>query len=255
MKTNLIKITSISVLLAGASAQAITLDLTTAGSSGSANGGFFQQVADQSTGTGVIDPFLRIQNGTSEAGFNTSLNDPMPDVKTGIWTHDILLSAIPIVNISGKSYYQILLDINQTGANPLLSLNALQIWLKTGTFTGAGAADEYTDLTGGATKVWDLDVGVDGDSRIDMDYSLNSGSGSGDMFAYIPVSAVGTDGTKNLYVYSEFGAPGNPSNDGFEEWAVVGTPTTTTVPDGGLTVILLGAGFAALGAGRRFLKL
>ena len=36
------------------------LDLTTAGASGFINGAFFQQVPDQSTGTGVIDPFVRL---------------------------------------------------------------------------------------------------------------------------------------------------------------------------------------------------
>lgn len=237
------------IMAVGASAHALTtLDLTTAGANGNLNGGFFQQVPDQSTGTGVIEPFVRLQNNGAEQGYNTGLS-PMPDVKTGTWTHEILLSAVPVVGIGGINYYQFLLDVNQTGANPLISLNALQIYLKTGTLA---SADDLGDLAA-ATKVWDLDVGANGDSAITLDFSLNSGSGSGDMFAYIPVTALGTDGTKNLYLYSQFGnIPEDPAeyptNDGFEEWAVLRAPTTTTsVPDGGATLALLGFGLAGMG--------
>ena len=38
----------------------------------------------------------------------------------------------------------------------------------------------------GLTAIYDLDAG--GDNWIKLDYSLNSGSGSGDMVAYIPNS-------------------------------------------------------------------
>jgi hypothetical protein len=251
MKTSRL-LTIAGLLVSAASADALsTLDLTTAGASGTINGGFFQQVPNQSTGTGVIEPFVRLQatgQEFPESGFNTDLA-PMPTVKTGIWTHDILLSAIPVVNRGGIDYYQILLDINQNsgGSNELLSLNELEIYTRTGALT---SADEYSDLTGGATLVWDLDETEDW--TIELNYSLNPGSGSGDMFAYIPVSDVGTDGTKNFYLFSSFGVPNGP-NDGFEEWAVVRAPTTQ-VPDGGGTVALLGLALAGIASARRFMK-
>jgi hypothetical protein len=236
-----------SLLPAGAK----VVDLTTAGTSGTANGGLFTQINPNSTGTGVIEPFLRVQANTTEQGFNTSLNQPMPDVKTGTWTHDILLSAIPKVTINGVQYYQFLLDINQNtgGNNNFLSLHELEIWTKSG--GPLTSADEYSDLAGGgATKVWDLDAGPDGDSTIELNYDLNPGSGWGDMFAYIPVSALGTDGTKNLYLFSAFGAP-KTSNDGFEEWAVLkpaGTPPP--VPDAASSIALLGMALVGLGTVR-----
>jgi len=220
------------------------LNLTSTGASGFVNGGFFQQISPQTTGTGVIEPFLRVQGNGTESGFNTSLNNPMPDVKTGIWTHDILLSAIPKVTVNGIEYYQFLLDINQNtgGDNNFLSLNELEIYTRTGALT---SADEYADLST-ATKVWDLDSGPDGDSVIKLDYDLNPGSGAGDMFAYIPVSALGTDGTKNLYLYTQFGIP-NGSNDGFEEWAVLKPAVTPPVPDAASSIALLGMALFGLG--------
>jgi hypothetical protein len=57
-----------------AAAPATALDLVNAGDSGFVNGAFFQQVPDQSTGTGVIEPFLRVQANGTEQGFNTSVN-------------------------------------------------------------------------------------------------------------------------------------------------------------------------------------
>ncbi|HEX8898904.1 MAG TPA: hypothetical protein VF751_09420, partial [Chthoniobacterales bacterium] len=42
----------------------------------------------QPTGTGVIDPFLRVQANGTEQGYNTSGGTPFDD-KAGPWTHDI----------------------------------------------------------------------------------------------------------------------------------------------------------------------
>ncbi len=256
------KYTATTVIVAslalGLSAHAIEVDLTTAGSSGSANGGFFQQISPQSTGTGVIDPFLRIQANGTESGFNNNVNAfTLDDIAKGgqNYNHDIQLSAVPVVNVGGTLYYQFLLDINQnSGADHnLLSMYQMQIWLKDSPITTfAGAKGVYSDLTGsGAVKVWDLDAGADGDSFVQMNYDLNPGSGAGDVFANIPVSALGTDLSKFVYLYSAFGVP-SASNDGFEEWATLGP--ATGVPDGGTTVLLLGAVLAGLGAVKRWAK-
>jgi hypothetical protein len=58
------------------------------------------------------------------------------------------------------------------------------------------------------------------DNTIELDYNLNSGSGSGDLFAYIKNSLF--TGATYVTLYSQFGDPpgANNNNDGFEEWAV-----------------------------------
>src|SRR4029077_10132077 len=59
-----------------------------------------------------------------------------------------------------------------------------------------------------------------GDSVI-LDASRNHGSGSGDMYAYIPTSDfAGTKTSDFVYLYAHFGTTDN-SQAGFEEWALV----------------------------------
>src|SRR5512145_327412 len=86
--------------------QATTLDLTTAGSSGFIDAAFFQQIDPRATGSGVIDPFVRISANTDlEEGYNTSGRPLQYDENSSpTFTHDLLLSAVPIVNIGGTDY-------------------------------------------------------------------------------------------------------------------------------------------------------
>jgi PEP-CTERM motif-containing protein len=220
------------------------LDLTTAGASGFINGAFFQQVPDQSTGTGVIDPFVRLStNDNCEQGYGTS-GRPLPfDENSSLtFTHNLLLSDIPVINLNGTDYLQFLLDINQTGDNPLLSLDQIKIYQ-------SNTADiTSTNLGDLGTQVFDLDAA--GDAWINLDFSLNSGSGSGDMFAYIPTSLFSNK--TYVYFFSRFGEEFN-QNDGFEEWALLNTDGSLHiqfVPEPA-TYLMLGPALLALGFWRR----
>ena len=73
-----------------------------------------------------------------------------------------------------------------------------------------------------------------------LDASLNHGSGSGDMFMYVPVADLGTSGF--LYLLNQNGA----ANSGFEEWAAQTGPNS--VPDSSSTLILLGIGLMGVAA-------
>jgi hypothetical protein len=86
-----------------------------------------------------------------------------------------------------------------------------------------------------------------GDNWVLLDYSLNGGSGQGDMLAYIPESLFEGLGDY-IYLYSRFGE-NSPTDDGFEEWAHgVGEPV---IPEPA-TIFLLGAGTLILGRKRRY---
>ncbi len=242
-------------------ANAVVLDLLTDNQSGNINGAHFTNVNVQSTGSGILNPFVRLSNSgnnTSSEGYNADARPVMADVNTsGTFTHDIRLSTIGISVNPGSltgSYYGFLLDINQQGSNPLLSLDRLQIFTSS---TALSSAATYADLTSGATLRWDMDVGPDGNSTVHLNYNLNTGSGSGDMFVYIPVSFfAGAAPNDFLYLYSQFGAEGGvySDNDGFQEWAGYQEVNGQTVPDGGSAIALLGVALVAVEGLRRKIK-
>ncbi|MFL5245575.1 MAG: PEP-CTERM sorting domain-containing protein [Gemmataceae bacterium] len=236
------------LVLAGQEARAGIIDLTTAGSSGfdAGNIGFFQQMTQQPTGSGVIQSFVRVNPGgspnqTFERGYNTTGRPLQFDENTSAtFTHDLLLSDIPTVTgQSGIVYRVFLLDINQTNSSPLLNLNEIQIFqTNTASLLGATGVDASgvgpLSFGSNATLIYDLQ-GIPRSSTLEtilMDYSLNSGSGSGDIYAYIPDSLF--DASKQyVTLYSQFGTPPGPAlaNDGYEEWAVVnGSPTQPPPP-------------------------
>ena len=263
---------SASVLGVSTSASSADCNLTTAGASCTVTGtvggvALLQQIDPQSTGTGVIDPFLRVQNTNGglpnvEDGFNTSCcnGGSIPDDdKAGTWTHDLSTLDVPVVNVGGTDYAQFLLDINQTASDPMLSLDEIRIYQ-------SDTASITNDATLFAqTLIWDLN---DAD-EIFLNYGLNPGSGAGDAFLYIPLAAFDLD-LDFVYLYNIFGAsPTCPlafcglqrqgiwnfnfysatANSGFEEWATLEGDTLSEVPEPA-TLLLFGTG-RSVSSGRR----
>jgi hypothetical protein len=209
------------------------LDLTTSGATDSINDAWFYEAHAASTGSGVIDSFVRIStNDAIEEGYNTGYRPLEFDENTSpTFTHNLLLNDVPIVNLGETDYREFLLDINQnkSGDGRLLSLDEIEIYL--------GNAGDLTGYSGGlGTLIWELDDGAN--NYIKLDYSLNTGSGSGDMFAYIPDNLF--TGGDYVYLYSRFGENfANTAN--FEEWAV--RTETTVVPVPGAVILgVLGLG-------------
>src|SRR5207302_7226451 len=98
------------------------------GDSGTINNGQFYWTDKQPTGTGVIQPFLRVQNDPNEQGYNTSGGTPFDD-KAGPWTHDLTFADLmtTAVTIGGKNYFKLMVDINEPGGSKsTLSLDQLQ---------------------------------------------------------------------------------------------------------------------------------
>jgi hypothetical protein len=228
----------------------IVLDLT-AGGTGTINGAIFSTTDQQPTGSGVIHSFVRISaanEGTVE-GYNTDGRPLQFDENSSpTFTRSLAKADLVSVNIGGTDYYKFLLDINQQNVRPLLSLNELEIYVGDAPDLLGYSPDHSAGGTGfgsHSTLVYDLDL-ASSNNRIELNYSLNSGSGSGDMYAFIRKNLF--NGPKDwIYLYSKFGDP-NVNNDGYEEWAaVVGPNTPSGVPLpasvwGGLSLLgLLGA--------------
>jgi hypothetical protein len=208
---------------------ATTLDLTTRGAEGMINDAQFTQCDAQPTGSGVIHAFLRVQtNAGVEHGYNTNARPLQFDEnKSPVFTRALKLGGVPVVNVDGVNYREFLLDINQKASAPLLTLDELRIFL--GDAPDLTGYDTNTETLAGETAIYDLDAG--GDNAIKLNYRLNHGSGSGDMFARIPDSRfAGATVDTYVYLYSRFGE-GNGNNAGFEEWAVR-TTTTPVAPPG-----------------------
>ena len=244
----------------GAANAANMLALTSAGASGYVNGALFQQTNWQPTGSGVIDSFLRIQAAATEPteqGYNTDLRPVEFDEKKGAtFNHSVVLGLIPIVNMNGVDYREFFLDVNEPRSQPKpgsetksaeISLDRLEIYLLSNRY------GNYASLVADGNLIYTLDPGSD-DNWIKLDSSLNGGSGSGDMFAYIPNSLFPEPNQTDQYVYlfSRFGDNVSVSG-GFEEWALVQKKTSTPgkpeipirEPSG---ILALLAGLVGLGA-------
>lgn len=247
-------------------AQAATLDLTSAGASGTLNGGVYTQVGPQGTGSGAINSFVRIGAANQDVvqAYNTTATTSFDNQGGATFNHAITVGQLGLPPGGSNTLMHFLLDINQTSASPLLNLDEVQIFLSTTPDQSTTAFNAGVLALGNAALVYRMDAGAD--NTVTLDYSLNPGSGGGDMTLDLMASvldpafaALGltTDAQKNgafIYLYSKFGSAPNPNNDGFEEWAYL-TPAATRVPEPG-TVALLASGLlgAVLMRGRPRLR-
>lgn len=189
------------------------------------NGGIFRVPAQGDllgntiVGTGVFDPFVRIQTSQgyakchpncTEEGFNTDGRTPHPgngtlvdnhDKGNSNWNHSIKLTDIPTITVCDgggstgtncQQFYEFLLDINEQG-NPDsgLSLDSFKLYVAgqgdilSNSVTDAANCSADTNpngtfkLCGGATEIYDMDNIPGGDASLLMDYSNFSGSGNG----------------------------------------------------------------------------
>jgi hypothetical protein len=201
-------------------AQATVVDLTTAdlGSFTNQYGtSIFQFTQPQPTGTGFIDPFLRVQASPTEQGYNTSGGTPFDD-KGGPWTHDIKFSDLQATAVTknGTLYFVVMVDLNEpNGAKSQISLENLQF------YTSATGSKTTTDLSQLGTLRYSMDT-AGGDNSVLFDAGRNHGSGSGDAFFYIPATAfAGTNANDFVYMYTNFGNADVTTAGGFEEFTLV----------------------------------
>lgn len=234
---------------------AAVIDLTTAGASGVINGAIYKQIDVQSSGTGNIDSFVEQSpqgNGTTSRAYNTTVNNIFDNKSPDNFNHSITLGEVPIALLSGTPYREFMLDINESSGNDdeFISLDEVQLFVG-GTANSSVATLLAALLQHDGTLVYRMDAG--GDNWVALDYSIGSGSGSGDMFLYVPQSVfVGFPGAAIVTLYSQFGLQGvDPvgftgnfgGSDGFEEWALL-----DPVPEPTACLLAVAAALAATAA-------
>ena len=213
-----------------------TADITVADSSESASADLGNATVsyigsdsdNQSSGTGLFDPFVRLQGAGTEAGYNTNGKVEF-QTKTGQWTKAVLASAIPVVDcgsdLAGTQCWELFVDINEGNNAKYVSLNDVEVWLTTNaTITGYNATTGFA----GATKVYDFS----GDILI---HDVNEGSGRGDLLYLIPVQEYAAG--DYFVLYSKWGTTSGTAPDGrtwrseggFEEWKVRKTSNVSIV--------------------------
>jgi hypothetical protein len=208
----------------------------------------------QTSGTGVINPFLTIQQNNFEKGYNTS--DPgnttvMDDKFAGNLGHtrDLSFSELSGHNNSDGTY-TFLLDANQAG-DKLLTLDRLEVF---STGTPGQHVNDITLLTD-KSLLYDSGAG----NKVDLSADLVAGAGSGvsDISVTFKSSVfAGVTANKYIILYAEFGTPPGTydSSDGFEEWTFLTGPGGAEPGPEPATIVSLAtmaAGFGACYAVRR----
>lgn len=255
---------------AQAAVMAVNLTTTNSGTiSDGTNTATFVFDKQQPSGTGVLDPFLRVQKNGTEQGYNsTQANQgayPFEE-KFGAWTHDVLFSSLQLVN----GTYNFVLDIGEPvatnqnqGQQSLLSLDGLKLYVSATPGQNSSTVDVNGDANGIlGTLLWDMDALADNYILLDANRDGNPGNGVSDMLMQVPTSVfanVNSANTPYFILWSRFGLQ-NASNAGsesfgtFEEWAHLGEDNGGTpplsIPEPGV-LLLMGAGLMGLGLARR----
>ncbi|MBO9545403.1 SdrD B-like domain-containing protein, partial [Caulobacter sp.] len=205
------------------------IDLTSAGSSTTIGGVIISYGDPIGSGTGIYDPFLAIDDNIGvEEGFNTDATGVLDTDASK--TSSLRVADVPVKVIGGVSYLEFRLDLNETNANPLVSLNSMKLYFSSAPAVASDYNAGTQELGAGFTKVFDLDAGGD---RTLLLNAHASGSGNDDYIFYVPVSLFSGADITTTYVslYAEFGRPGTAygADDGFEEFNTEKTATIAGV--------------------------
>ena len=200
------------------------------------------------SGSGKIDPFLRLEDGTgrnsdSEQGFtadDVTAQLPLDVQPPEGMNRTLFIGELVVIPVGSQRYVQFFLDINEgqgQGQNnsdqSKLSLELLKIYgTRSNALVTLGEDATLSDLDAKVTNnEWDLfyDLGA---NILTLDSSLiGSGSGRPDVEILIPEYVFRGALTDRIVLATQFG-PTNPTDSGFEEFFLTGSGAGPKCPDG-----------------------
>ena len=228
----------------------------------------------QPTGTGVFDPFLSLDaNGQTsttskniESAYNSDGHNALYlDGHRPSWNTSLRYGDLATVQISNVNYFAFILDANEPGgAKSVISIDNIRIYTSA-TDNTASVQNDLSKLNNLGTLRWAMNdptqftngtfnianwVKLDA-AQENIYHHSNGGSGMADMIVYIPQAAfAGAFASDYVWFYNLNGVHYKTDSNlaaqaGFEEWsAVVKSSPTTSVPDGGMTLVFLGLGLS-----------
>lgn len=179
---------------------------------GALNGAIFRRAEasdDTNSGSGVFRDLYSLQDSPVEQGYNRPIKQVWDSSVLGGTSH--LLTLGDLKPDASGNFFVFTVDANEknNATERFISLDEFQIYVEDDAQLGVdnnlpGSVGNLGDL---GDKVYDMDLGNHGESTVLMDYSTSNGSGSFDMFVYVPVSAFAdhTDPNAYIYLYTEFG--------------------------------------------------
>lgn len=181
---------------------------------------------DTGSGGGVFRNLYKVQDTPAEAGYNRNgaIDASVPG------GFDPYISRGQLATDSSGDYYVFTMDVNEANnLNRYVSLDTFEIYAG-GTGTDLNSDGDFKDtgevaeawganplpqtvagLASYTTLIYDMDAGSN--STVFIDYSSSNGSGTFDLFVFVPVAMF--DGVANntmLYVYTEYGTYTNGSS-------------------------------------------
>lgn len=214
------------------------------------NGAKWQSTYDINVGTGVIDPFLSIQNNPSEEGFNTDTSSlPLNDTRPS-FTDALPLNNVPIIFEAGGHWREFILDANESNSLPdgQFSIDLFDVWVchdsnaktygSVAAFEGNSACVKVYNITdNGKAPLQATDAATSG-SGSSLDYRIlipadAFGSAANAACAYNPN---GADCGYYIVVHAKMGFSGGDWATGatFEEMSTIKRPALqiSKTPDG-----------------------
>jgi hypothetical protein len=220
-----------------------TLNLTTRGAEGAANGALFRQLNADTLGSDPTHTFLRLQEGligsllgSNEEGYNTNAR-PLQFDTVANGTRALTLGEVRIVTVNGVEYREFLLTVHQPALLANINLEDLQIFV--GNSDRVRGYNANNNRLGGLTAVYDLDRG--GNNTVRLNDNLNR-SNSADLAVLIPNSVFAGAGSGSfVYLYSSFSAPVLSTGlSSAESWSVRDMVVAPPPPAGGGTASISG---------------